>query len=450
MSPKLRVASVLLTIALIVSGGLLAKTQAAGAQGDASGNAACDSSSPCLTESNSGSGNGINSASSTGDGLIGTTDALGTKSTNGGSGLFGEDLRTSSGHGLFNFGVSGTSTNGTGVRGTGAVGVSATTNSSTGTGLVVTAPSSSLSTQLMKGVGYNGITVFSLDSVGNAVFGDASIGAGGGVTVRGYSRNQIPLFTAANEGGTIFSVLSNGFTSITGSLGINPPGALYADTISTFDADAINIENGSLNANETLSSSDDGFSNTNYTATDSTGVTWLYQGYSTNAGKYTVEMGDSGSVYARIFITMDAPKIAQQTSTGSRVDTYTPQVTEPSLEDFGDAQLNDGVATVRLDPRFAAAMDSTTRYFVTLTPEGDCRGLYVAQRDATSFVVRELQGGQSSIEFTYRIVAKPLGNNAARLAPSTLPYGFDHAVPAPVIHRPTHVVKPRTPQSFTQ
>ena len=90
-------------------------------------------------------------------------------------------------------------------------------------------------------------------------------------------------------------------------------------------------------------------------------------------------------------------------------------------------------------------MDSTTKYFVTLTPEGDCRGLYVAQRDAARFVVRELQGGRSSIAFTYRIVAKPLGNNSARLPLSTLPYGFEQKVPAPAIHRPKHVTTPRAP-----
>ena len=113
------------------------------------------------------------------------------------------------------------------------------------------------------------------------------------------------------------------------------------------------------------------------------------------------------------------------------------------------SQLNDGVATVPLDPRFAAATDRTAKYFVTLTPEGDCRGLYLAQRDSASFVVRELQGGRSSIAFTYRIVAKPLGNDSARLAQSALPYGFEHTVPAPIIHRPTHVAMPHVPTKHT-
>jgi len=43
---------------------------------------------------------------------------------------------------------------------------------------------------------------------------------------------------------------------------------------------------------------------------------------------------------------------------------------------------------------------------VFLTPEGDCRGLYVRRKSAASFEVRELVGGKSSIAFSYRIVGR--------------------------------------------
>lgn len=142
-------------------------------------------------------------------------------------------------------------------------------------------------------------------------------------------------------------------------------------------------------------------------------------------------MGDSGSVYARVFITMNESRVAQPTATGRRVDTYGPQVTQPSLEDFGEGQLVEGVANVSLDPKFASAIDDSVRYYVMLTPEGDCRGLYVAQRAPSGFTVRELQGGRASIPFTYRIVAKLLGDDSPRLPMSTLPYGFEHHVPPP-------------------
>jgi len=43
---------------------------------------------------------------------------------------------------------------------------------------------------------------------------------------------------------------------------------------------------------------------------------------------------------------------------------------------------------------------------VFVTPEGDCRGLYVHRKRSSSFEVRELAGGKSSIAFSYRIVGR--------------------------------------------
>jgi len=44
-------------------------------------------------------------------------------------------------------------------------------------------------------------------------------------------------------------------------------------------------------------------------------------------------------------------------------------------------------------------------YKVFPVPNGDCKGLYVTNKTATSFEVRELGGGTSSVRFDYRIMA---------------------------------------------
>lgn len=75
------------------------------------------------------------------------------------------------------------------------------------------------------------------------------------------------------------------------------------------------------------------------------------------------------------------------------------------FEDFGSARLVGGVATVRLDARFMQTVNTRTEYHVFLTPNGDCKGLFVNQKNANSFEVRELGGGSSSIKFDYRITA---------------------------------------------
>jgi hypothetical protein len=75
------------------------------------------------------------------------------------------------------------------------------------------------------------------------------------------------------------------------------------------------------------------------------------------------------------------------------------------FEDFGTAKLKGGRATVKLDGDFAEVI-KPTGYHVFVTPEGDCRGLFVRGKTAASFEVRELGGGKSSVAFSYRIVGK--------------------------------------------
>src|SRR5262249_48976451 len=74
------------------------------------------------------------------------------------------------------------------------------------------------------------------------------------------------------------------------------------------------------------------------------------------------------------------------------------------FEDFGTAKLKRGRAVVRLDTDFAKVIKRGD-YRVFLTPEGDCRGLYV-RKNAGSFEVREFGGGKSNVAFSYRVVGR--------------------------------------------
>jgi hypothetical protein len=75
------------------------------------------------------------------------------------------------------------------------------------------------------------------------------------------------------------------------------------------------------------------------------------------------------------------------------------------FEDFGSAKLARGRAVVKLDANFAKVIRRGD-YRVFVTPEGDCRGLYVRRKSANHFEVRELTGGKSSVVFSYRIVGR--------------------------------------------
>ena len=102
---------------------------------------------------------------------------------------------------------------------------------------------------------------------------------------------------------------------------------------------------------------------------------------------------------------------------GSRkVSLYGVAAPENWFEDAGSGQLSNGKAVINLEPLFGQTVNTEMEYHVFLTPNGDCNGLYVAQKTATSFVVRELNHGTSGVAFDYRIMAKRKGHENVRMA----------------------------------
>jgi hypothetical protein len=114
--------------------------------------------------------------------------------------------------------------------------------------------------------------------------------------------------------------------------------------------------------------------------------------------------------------TNKGPMVRERGASGVTRLTYGARTTMPQIEDVGEAQLTLGRADVAFDPALADTIDSARGYVVFVTPEGDCKGLYVTHKTAAGFTVRELQGGRSSLSFAYRIVAKPLRDTEKRLA----------------------------------
>ena len=100
---------------------------------------------------------------------------------------------------------------------------------------------------------------------------------------------------------------------------------------------------------------------------------------------------------------------------GKGVSLYAVEASENWFEDFGSAKLKEGKAVVQIDPTFVETVNTDVDYHVFLTPNGDCKGLYVTGKKGTSFEVRELTGGKSDISFSYRIVAKRKGYEDQRL-----------------------------------
>jgi hypothetical protein len=117
--------------------------------------------------------------------------------------------------------------------------------------------------------------------------------------------------------------------------------------------------------------------------------------------------------------------------------------------------LQNGSATIHLDPTYAETVNTTIEYHVFLTPNGDCAGLYVAQKTPTAFEVRELRGGKSSVAFDYRIVAKRLGLESLRLEVISTDHEQAETMRQHLASRPLHPPvlkrgrKPPEPALFT-
>jgi hypothetical protein len=121
----------------------------------------------------------------------------------------------------------------------------------------------------------------------------------------------------------------------------------------------------------------------------------------------------SGTVQAR------AVRTRRLTSGGQHVLAYAAESASETLEDVGTGRMIGGVANVAIDRAFGSTIDRSA-YRVFLTPKGDA-SLYVGQETPAGFVVRETHGGRSTLDFDYRIIARPIDATTDRLpvAPAT-------------------------------
>jgi hypothetical protein len=121
------------------------------------------------------------------------------------------------------------------------------------------------------------------------------------------------------------------------------------------------------------------------------------------------------------------------------------------FEDAGTAELVNGRAVVTLDPDFIQTVNTEMDYKVFPVPNGDCKGLYITNKTAASFEVRELGGGTSSVRFDYRIMALRKKYENVRFADHT--HDLDGqkrmalAHPAGLAKRQLHMPTKKLPQA---
>ncbi|HEY7992998.1 MAG TPA: hypothetical protein VID24_02160 [Candidatus Eremiobacteraceae bacterium] len=397
----------------------------------------CAQSTPCLEWDNSGSGDALKGVSK-GNAVHGQTKFKSAGKPAGKAGVFGEDLSST---GNLNAGVLGSSTNGTGVIGTsttynavqglsaistgvygqsagsGGLGVAgrniSTTHSNNGAGVLADGgPADDGLHAFANGTGVNAVYAFS--AAGTSLFANQGASAAPELYLQHTQTTAGDIIQAVGPSGDVFDVSSDGSASLAGNLfvgHISDQGSLVAQSIES--AGSLRVASGgadikaasgaSVALNVTSGTSDT--ESSVFTINNSSGVQTLT---ATDKGDVFV----SGLYFSQGFCNSGCVVGNKQVHS---VGEYAPTETEPTIEDNGEAALVDGVANVEMDQKFVNVIDPAKEYLVSVTPEGDCEGLFVASRGPNGFVVRELRHGHHSLSFEYRIVAKRSGVDAPRL-----------------------------------
>jgi len=94
-------------------------------------------------------------------------------------------------------------------------------------------------------------------------------------------------------------------------------------------------------------------------------------------------------------------------SAGNKRVLFAPEAPEILFEDYGVGKLQNGSVYIEIDPLFAKSIHVSEKHplkvFIQL--EGECNGVFVTEKTASGFLVKELNGGTSNTPFSYHIVA---------------------------------------------
>lgn len=133
-----------------------------------------------------------------------------------------------------------------------------------------------------------------------------------------------------------------------------------------------------------------------YSGGSSSNSSYAYAGARFNGTNYKIIGNGAVSTIVEGASSNDSPKVM-----------FAPEAPEVLLEDYGTGKLVNGTANISIDPIFTKNIIVNTNHplkvFIQL--EGDCNGVYVTNKTANGFTVKELQNGNSNVSFSWHIVA---------------------------------------------
>lgn len=129
---------------------------------------------------------------------------------------------------------------------------------------------------------------------------------------------------------------------------------------------------------------------------------------------------------------------------GSRVPAYAVSSLQPEIYARGKASLENGQRRIAFDPAFIAMLsDDPDALVITVSPNGNSRGLYIASQDAKGFVVRENENGGSNTTFSWIAIGTRREAGNITHAPELLQSDFDEKMNGVMFNDNNTIDKPQ-------
>jgi hypothetical protein len=89
---------------------------------------------------------------------------------------------------------------------------------------------------------------------------------------------------------------------------------------------------------------------------------------------------------------------------GKTIPTYTQTSTTPDITSKGKGKLENGTIKISFEQDFNSLF-TDDEVIISITPLGECNGLFIESQDKNGFVVKELNGGNHNVSFYWTAIA---------------------------------------------